>query len=614
MPKEFSKFDIALILVILPYILQLKLALFSFLIFALTLLIFKIKPNKFLLTLFAFLGFIIVWISYIEQFEGKFIGLDIILTFLGMIFLILMTTFRLNGQINAYLILSTFLVLVFSLHYYETIYTMLYSIFCIYSFLVLYLWHKQAQSLKESIIYTNKMILFSLPIVFILFLVFSKLDFKSFATSKMKSSRSATGFEGSLSLKNIGPLVPSAKNAFEVWFEGKTQNQSEFYFRGSVLYADELGYWKTKLDKTVKRKVETSQESKLIRYNINLFPNGRKWLYSLDYIASVPTKILTFSDGTILAKENINEEYTYNLRSNLNSNIYISEKHSKKDSLAISPHIAPKLYKETREISSIQKPQERLDSLIKYLSSKKLTYKLDVDRLKTINPIDEFLFESKEGYCVHFASLFATAAQYVNLPSRIVTGYITSPKQQIDNYIFVREKNAHAWTEIYLEGKGWIRFESTKLATGNINLYQEKEGLFYYTEKLSLYYQYFLHIVQETLLNLAYLLELDFLIEIFDGSGIILKSFLGFFFLIILSYLSIRIFLGNKRTHEKELKKLLKLLKKRGHAKLKGENIETFIKKVSQEKEEKIRKILLEINEHYHDWVYGEKKKLKKLL
>lgn len=609
MPKRFSKFDMALILVVLPYILQIKLALFSFLIFALALMVFKIKPNKFFLTIFTFLGFILVWVLYVEPIKHKFIGLDAILTFLGMLFLVLMVTFRLHGKINVYLILSTFLVLIFSLHYYEAVYTMTYCVFCIYSFLVLYLWHKQKQDLKESISYANKMMLFSLPFVFILFILSPKFDFKSYATSKMKSSRSASGFEGTLSLKNVQALTPSSKKAFELWFESDVPKETNFYFRGSVLYTNKGGFWEAKLNSNYEGKVKTENKFKPIRYSINIFPNGRKWLYSLDYLVKAPDESIQYKDGTLLKNSNINEDYKYTLISKLNSNTL--EKNETKNSLLLDYSIAPKLYEEIKHLKLIKNPQERVDHLIEYLSSKKLTYTLDVNRLTKSSPIDEFLFETKEGYCVHFASLFATATQLINIPSRIVTGYLTSKEEQIKNYIFAREKNAHAWVEIYLENKGWIRFEATKLAKGNINLYPKAEGLAYYMEEISLHYRYYLRSLLETLVYYADLLELDFLIEVIEESGTILKSFLGFFFLAILTYLSINIFSPKKRNHEKELNKLLKLLAKHNYIRLNTESIEAFINRVAKEENSRIKEILFEINEHYHDWVYGEKQEAK---
>jgi hypothetical protein len=83
------------------------------------------------------------------------------------------------------------------------------------------------------------------------------------------------------------------------------------------------------------------------------------------------------------------------------------------------------------------------------------------------------------------------------------------------------------------------------------------------------------------------------------------------FFVSILVYLLINTFTIKQKTHEKELQSLLKSLEKQGFKKLKGETIESFLKRVSQQKEGETCKTVLEINEAYLNWVYGEKKEAK---
>ena len=612
MPKHFSKFDIAIILVMLPSVFQLKLPLFIYLVIAFILLRLNIQFNRFVLFAFAFAGMITVWFSYILQFQGKFMGLDVILTFLGMIFLVLTISFRLNRRINTYLILSTFLVLVFSLHYYEAIYIMSYSIFCLYSFLILYLWDKQAGKLKDAVSYANKMMLYSFPLILLLFLLFPRIDFKSFHNSKIKNQRTASGFDGKISLRNAGPLTPSSKKAFEVWFESDVPDEKHLYFRGSVLYADEFGRFNPRLDKDTKGEPTNIKEINPYRYTINIFPNGKKWLYSLDYLSKASTEIDRYKDGTILTKEKITDNYRYNLISELVSYENILSKEKQQNSLMINSYMAPQLYNETRYIRKIKKPQERLNALIQYLNKKQLSYKLDVKRLKSITPVDEFLFETKEGYCVHFSVLFTTAAQFVNLPSRIVTGYLTSPKEMYEDYIFVSQKNAHAWSEVYIENKGWIRFEATSLATGNIDLYPKKEGLSSSLEDFALYLKYMIHTIEEGLIDLAFFLDLDFLEDSLEETGVLLQTFIGFSFLAVLLYLLVNVFALKQKEEQKELQKLLKLFKKHGYIKLQGETIEAFLKRVSLEKDKDIKESLFLINDFYHNWVYGEKLEDKK--
>ena len=85
------------------------------------------------------------------------------------------------------------------------------------------------------------------------------------------------------------------------------------------------------------------------------------------------------------------------------------------------------------------------------------------------NPIDEFLFETKRGYCEHYASSFTVLMRLADIPARVVTGYQGGEINPIDNYMTLRQSDAHAWSEVYLGKMGWVRVDPTAaIPPGNI--------------------------------------------------------------------------------------------------------------------------------------------------
>lgn len=94
----------------------------------------------------------------------------------------------------------------------------------------------------------------------------------------------------------------------------------------------------------------------------------------------------------------------------------------------------------------------------------KLSYSIRPKPLDLNHSIDSFLFDKKEGYCVHFASSFALSARMAGIPSRIVTGFKASKKNMVKNYLIIKELDAHAWVELYIKNNGWVRFEPTSSA------------------------------------------------------------------------------------------------------------------------------------------------------
>jgi len=86
---------------------------------------------------------------------------------------------------------------------------------------------------------------------------------------------------------------------------------------------------------------------------------------------------------------------------------------------------------------------------------------------------DEFWFDRKEGFCEHIASAFAVLVRAMNIPARVVTGYQGGELNAMDGYWVVRQSDAHAWTEVFLEGRGWVRVDPTSaVAPGRTGSFQ----------------------------------------------------------------------------------------------------------------------------------------------
>jgi transglutaminase-like putative cysteine protease len=75
--------------------------------------------------------------------------------------------------------------------------------------------------------------------------------------------------------------------------------------------------------------------------------------------------------------------------------------------------------------------------------------------------VDEFLFDTRAGFCEHFASAFVVLMRAAGVPARVVTGYAGGYRNPIGGYWLVRNSDAHAWAEIWLEGRGWVRIDPT---------------------------------------------------------------------------------------------------------------------------------------------------------
>jgi transglutaminase-like putative cysteine protease len=87
-------------------------------------------------------------------------------------------------------------------------------------------------------------------------------------------------------------------------------------------------------------------------------------------------------------------------------------------------------------------------------------YDLDAPPLDR-NSIDDFLFNTKTGFCEHYASAFTFLMRAAGIPARVVVGYQGGYWNAFAHYLLIRQSDAHAWSEVWLAGRGWVRVDPT---------------------------------------------------------------------------------------------------------------------------------------------------------
>ena len=101
-----------------------------------------------------------------------------------------------------------------------------------------------------------------------------------------------------------------------------------------------------------------------------------------------------------------------------------------------------------------------IQRVLSYFNEEAFHYSLESPLLGN-QPVDEFLFDTRVGYCEHYSSAFAVLMRLAGIPARIVTGYQGGWFNEFGNYLLVRQSNAHAWVEIWLPNSGWTRVDPT---------------------------------------------------------------------------------------------------------------------------------------------------------
>jgi hypothetical protein len=108
-------------------------------------------------------------------------------------------------------------------------------------------------------------------------------------------------------------------------------------------------------------------------------------------------------------------------------------------------------------------PHESITAVLTHLLSG-YQYSLDAETTTSLHPIDDFLFRRKTGYCEHYATAMVIMLRTLGIPARLVTGFLATEWNEFGGYYTVRQRDAHAWVEVFYPHAGWITLDPTPTA------------------------------------------------------------------------------------------------------------------------------------------------------
>lgn len=633
--NELALLDLAYVVVLLPLMLMLKAPMILFSIIVLTILYFRRTPAGNGLVLFIFiLGVIAVYLSMYGAFSFSGLSrLKLFLELLVYVLLVVVAMQRLTGKINFYLLISPFLFLALSLFFYHGIVMLSYVIFEVFFLLWMILSHRMQSDLVQSFRSAMVMFMYSLPWVVVLFIFFPRISFEHANYGFKGETVQRMGHDGTMYLDSKALLVPSDRIVMEVGFEKQVPPSNFLYFRGSMLYIDKKDHWEP-IPSFIKRKHNFFHklDGEKIEYMITLYPTQKRWLYTLDMPEiSIKNSVLD-RDLISTVEHSIKEPVHYAVKSTLNSRFYDKiDKYTLKVSSRFDPKHNPKTYVDALKIKNLYaSKQERAKAIVKFFHSKSLTYTLKPDPLDINHTTDSFLFDKKRGYCVHFASSFTTMARMAGIPARIVTGYKGDSSNALNNYLAIKEKDAHAWAELYID-QHWMRYETTSTAShiemdtvDGEDSQTNKSGQSPLTKKINLYLMYAKYQVETWILYYSNIRQKQLLQYAKDNPKFIFTFVISLILLVIITFFIIAYFkrpVYRSKALE-ELQPLLTSLKKKRFIRTKEESLHHFMMRYVTENPEKKEQIILihKIDKMYEYIAYGGKdtkeslKELRKLV
>ena len=306
----------------------------------------------------------------------------------------------------------------------------------------------------------GRTLLLGVPVSLLLFLFFPRIQGQVWALPSGSSAR--TGLSDEMSPGAISQLSESDEPAFRVRFLGNVPPSQSMYWRGPVLHTFDGYTWRR--DRLVNyRSARLDYLGAPFAYRVTLEPHQRNWWFALDTPVAAPngSVVLTF-DYQLLASQPVTQTISYELTSHLQtvSGDAVSTLARRYDT-QLPPGRNPRSVALAQTLRRQAGDDQALINLIlDRFRDGGYEYTL-TPPLLDLDSIDDFLFNTRRGFCGHFASAFVMLMRAAGVPARVVTGYQGGEWNPIGSYFLVKQSDAHAWAEVWLDGRGWTRVDPT---------------------------------------------------------------------------------------------------------------------------------------------------------
>lgn len=306
------------------------------------------------------------------------------------------------------------------------------------------------------------LLLQGLPIMLLLFVLFPRIDGPLWGLPR-DAFAGRTGLSNHMTLANITDLADSDAVAFRVQFAGSIPPADKLYWRGPVFWVTDGRRWdplpQAQRDNWYRRPRPLATSGDAVRYTLTLEPDNKRWLFALDLPAAAPAGARMTADYQLRLARDLQQRQRFTLRSYLRYRATGITPKERALALQLPPHANPR----TRALAATWRGHSDtaiVQEALRYFRDQPFYYTRHPPPLGA-NAIDEFLFVTRRGFCEHYAAAFTTLMRAAGIPARVVTGYQGGEVNPIGGYLIVRQRLAHAWSEVYLNGRGWVRVDPT---------------------------------------------------------------------------------------------------------------------------------------------------------
>ncbi|ORU92210.1 MAG: transglutaminase [Cycloclasticus sp. symbiont of Bathymodiolus heckerae] len=305
----------------------------------------------------------------------------------------------------------------------------------------------------------------SIPLMLLFFVLFPRMIGPLWAMPNQQSAIS--GISDTISPGSVSNLALSDETAFRVRFHGKPPEQKQLYWRGPVFWDTDGFAWTHVLPTPVNNDTKpTTVPDTSYQYTLMMEPHQQRWLYGLDTPISAPRNVQITNDQQLILKNKLDRNLSFDITSSNNHPRLELSKNAKERALQLPKNIDSRVTAlATQWKNTNPDPSDIIRQALSFYNAE-FYYTLNPPSLSK-NPVAEFLFDTKRGFCGHFATSFATLMRAADIPARLVGGYQGGIYNSVGDFYTIRQADAHVWVEVWLEEGGWTRVDPTAAIAPN---------------------------------------------------------------------------------------------------------------------------------------------------
>ncbi|CBA15136.1 transglutaminaseTgpA domain-containing protein [Xanthomonas albilineans] len=320
--------------------------------------------------------------------------------------------------------------------------------------------YSERRPLRGQLRSVGRLLALGLPLALAAFWLFPRLGAPLWGVPERALGR--PGLSDTMTPGQWLDLMADDTPALRVQFFGPVPPPTERYWRGPVLWDFDGRTWRTQDDNATAPAPTMQSGPNAWDYQIEVEPTDRRQLVALELPLQAPAGTRLSADAVLQTEQPLSALTRWHLRSAppqwLQTDLAPAQRQR---ALALPPGYNP------RTLALARQWRQQAGSDDAAIVARALqwirhdfAYTLQTP-LPGRDSVDEFLFRQKAGFCEHFSSAFVVLMRGAGIPSRIVTGYAGGTRNRLGDYWVVRRMDAHAWAEVWLAQRGWVRVDPT---------------------------------------------------------------------------------------------------------------------------------------------------------